>query len=387
MGMMAVWLQWINTMVWYPTMLVFIAGTASHLFQPSFAHNKLFLLSLSLVIFWSLTLLNLRGIKVSLLINSICGVVGTLLPLLFLIVLGAWWLLTSDSLAITFSWKDIIPSFTLIDSSSALVTIMASFLGMELAGVYISDIENPQKNFPKAIGFAVLILLGTLIFGSLSVAMVIPKHDIHFVDGVMQTFTTFLNTFNMPYLIPALCLLIVIGGIGGSINWLLSPAKGLLQAAEFRFLPPFFLVKNKQGVPSRILISQACLVSIFCRFLHFVPNVNTYYWFLMSLSTGLYMVVYILLFVAALKLRRPDTGYQIPRNIRFMSCFAGICACLMTIVIGFQPPSEMPIENRINYVFMIIVGFGLMTAPVAFFWRYQKKQERLNLPGQNLLIH
>ena len=56
-----------------------------------------------------------------------------------------------------------------------VITIMTSFVGMELAGVHISDIQNPQRNFPKAIGYAVVILLGTLIFGALSVTVIIPK--------------------------------------------------------------------------------------------------------------------------------------------------------------------------------------------------------------------
>jgi amino acid transporter len=49
LGLLAVWLQWINTMVWYPTMLVFIAGTATHMLHPSLAYNKFFLLTASLL--------------------------------------------------------------------------------------------------------------------------------------------------------------------------------------------------------------------------------------------------------------------------------------------------------------------------------------------------
>src|SRR5437867_3921262 len=33
-AMAAIWLQWINTMVWYPTMLSFVAGTLSYLINP-----------------------------------------------------------------------------------------------------------------------------------------------------------------------------------------------------------------------------------------------------------------------------------------------------------------------------------------------------------------
>lgn len=171
-GFLAVWLQWINTMVWYPTMLLFIAGTATHLIDPSLASNKLFLLAFSILTFWGLTFLNLQGIKVSVKINSFCGVIGTLIPMIFLIILGIFWYLSNHDIAISFSWDNFKSSFSFSENSSALVTVMTSFLGMELAGVHVNDIFNPEKNFPKAIGYSVLILLGTLIFGALSIATI-----------------------------------------------------------------------------------------------------------------------------------------------------------------------------------------------------------------------
>src|SRR5579859_5591988 len=44
-GVLAVWLQWINTMVWYPTILSFIAGTAAYLVNPALGENKGFVVS------------------------------------------------------------------------------------------------------------------------------------------------------------------------------------------------------------------------------------------------------------------------------------------------------------------------------------------------------
>ncbi len=379
-GLLAVWLQWINTMVWYPTVLLFIAGTATHLIHPSLSESKPFLLGTSLITFWSLTFLNLRGIQASIRINSFCGIIGTLVPMCFLILLGSCWIFSSQPAAISLSLKDLIPSFNFADTSSALVTIMASFLGMELAGVHVGDIQNPEKNFPKAIGLSVLILLGTLIFGALAIAVVIPQKNIHFIDGVMQTFTTFLTAFNMPYLIPVFAILIIVGATGGAINWLLSPAKGLLQVAQQGFLPAFFLANNKHGAPSRILIMQALVVSFFCCAIQFVPNINTYYWFLMALSTGLYMLMYTLLFLAALKLKRPQFGYQIPYGLRTISCLLGIVACLTTIFIGFKPAPEIVISSPFNYSCMIAVGFALMLAPVIWLNKYRKNQNHLYRP-------
>jgi amino acid transporter len=245
---------------------------------------------------------------------------------------------------------------------------------MELAGVHVTDIENPKKNFPKAIGLSVLILLGTLIFGALAVAVVIPKEDIRFVDGVMQTFTTFFTAFNIPFLVPVLAFLIMLGSIGGSVNWLLSPAKGLLQAAEQGFLPSYFAQKNKHGVTVRILIVQAILVSIFCCAIQLVPSINSFYWFLMALSTGLYIMMYILLFLAALTLRRTENSYQIPFGMRTHSCLAGLAGCVITIIVGFQPAPDVVIQSKLQYAMIIGLGFVVLVAPVFLLWAYHNRR-------------
>ena len=328
-GVLGVWLQWINTMIWYPTMLLFIAGTAAHLINPALAENKVYLTVTTISLFWGLTLLNIKGIYVSSKINSFCGTIGTLFPMSLLITLGIGWVALKNPLSISYSLDTMIPSFSLAENSGAIVTIMASFLGMELAGVHVNEIQNPQKNFPKALSYSVLILLVTLILGALSVAMVMPKTEIHFADGVMQTFTSFFNAFHIPFFTPILAVLIIVGGLGGSINWLLSPAKGLLQTAEYGFLPDYLVAKNKHGVSIRILILQAIFVSILCSSINLLPSINAFYWFLMALSTGLYMLMYIILFLSALKLGRPpkdSLNYQIPLGFRKISCITGLFA-------------------------------------------------------------
>ncbi|MEO8401812.1 MAG: amino acid permease, partial [Gammaproteobacteria bacterium] len=42
-ALLSVWLQWVNTMVWFPTILSFIAGTAIYFLDPGLAQSKLYL--------------------------------------------------------------------------------------------------------------------------------------------------------------------------------------------------------------------------------------------------------------------------------------------------------------------------------------------------------
>lgn len=374
-GALSIWLQWINTMVWYPTALLFLAGTIAHLFHPDLAKNPFFLSSAAISSYWFLTLLNLKGIQVSAKTCAICGTIGTLLPMVLLIALGAWWMASGYPTAI--APLQILPSLELSDHGTAIVTIMASFVGIELAGVYTKDIEDPRKNFPKAVGISVLILITLVVCASLSICLVIPKSEIHFVDGIMQTFFAFFNAFDLPFLTPILALLILIGTAGSSVNWVLSPALGLSQIAARSFLPPYFLAENKSGVPVRILIGQGIVVSLFCVTIQFIPRINLFYWFLMSLSTIIYMLMYILLFLAAIKLGRSKNGYQIPLGMRKLACLAGIFGCLLTITLGFQPSPQLSIENKMGYASLIGIGLIVLISPILFLWSYQKKQKSL----------
>ena len=384
-AMVAIWLQWINTMVWYPTILSFIAGTAAYLINPDLANSKWYLVCSILVVFWGITLVNLRGINMSAKINNVCALIGMVFPMLFLILLGAIWIFSGRPLQIEVNSETLLPSLTSSTHWISLIAIMASFLGIELAGVHVNDIRDPQRNFPKAILFSSFFILITMIFGSLAIAFVLPSKDINLVAGVIQVFSNMFNAFGLSALTPILTVLIVVGSIGGITNWLISPAKGLLHAAEFGYLPRFFTKKNTHGVASNILLTQGLLVSLFCMIFLLVPSVNAFYWFLTALSTELYMIMYILMFFSALRLHykhvsRP-AAFKIPGRQYGMwtTCALGLFGCIATIVVSFFPPDNVNVGSGFRYILMIAVGNLLTISPVLlFYWYKQKKAAGLN---------
>src|SRR5258708_18435898 len=54
-GFLAIWLQWIQTVVWYPTILSFIASTLAYAINPLLADNKIYTLFLVLAVIWGAT--------------------------------------------------------------------------------------------------------------------------------------------------------------------------------------------------------------------------------------------------------------------------------------------------------------------------------------------
>lgn len=378
-AMLAIWLQWISTMVWYPSLLSFIAGTAAYLINPALAQNKIYLVSFILVCFWSITLINLRGIYVSAQVNKICGLLGTIFPMIFLIILGVIWVLKGNPLQIELQAGSLFPSLSKSTNWVSLIAIISSFIGMELSGVHVNDIHNPQRNFPKAVGIASLFILFSMMFGALTIALVLPERDISLISGVMQVFRNLFYTFKIPYLIPVLTVCIVFGSIAGMINWLLAPAKGFLHASEFGYLPPFFTRTNRSGAASHILITQGVLVTLFCLLFLFVPSVNACYWFLTALSTELYVIMYLLMFCTALRLHYKYTDrpkvFKIPGGQFGIwgVCLLGLFACITTIIVSFFPHESLHIDSSSTYIFMICLGTLVTISPVFLFFLYKRK--------------
>ncbi len=378
-GFLAIWLQWINTMVWYPTILSFIAATFAFLFDPQLAQSKSYLITMILTIFWCLTLMNLWGIRISAKFASLCGIFGMLIPMSLIILMGILWVATGHPRQIHFSWYNILPHNLHEGSWISLTAIMTAFLGLELATVHVNDVKNPQHAFPRALLISVFIIIITIVCGALAIAVVMPNQQIQLVDGVIQEFSLLFGAFGMHWILPLIVVMIVAGSLGGMVNWIISPAKGLLQAANHGFLPEFFRKQNKHGVASNLLLTQAVLVTLMCSAFLLVPSVNGSYWLLTDLSTELYMIMYGLMFIAAfyLKIKYADKarGFKIPGGKLgyWFTCFLGFIGSMITLVVGFFPPSSINVGGEMHYEIIFSSGIIIMILPVMLFYFYRWK--------------
>lgn len=382
MGFLAVWLQWINNVVWFPTLLLFIAGTATYLINPDLAQNKTFMVTSILTIFWGLTLINLKGIRVSAHFTSFCAIAGLIIPMVLILSLLVVWIIMGNPLQIHLTPSSILPNFQHSDNWVALSAIMLSFAGMELATVHVKDVNEPQKTFPRALALSCIIILSTMMMGSLAIAFVLPSNQINLVNGTIQSFAYFLSAYHLSWLTPVLTSLLIIGSLGGSISWIVSPVKGLGQAAQNGFLPAYFQQENKHGMPQNLLITQAIVVSLICLAVLLLPSVNGVYWLLSTLSTQLYMLMYMLMFLSAIWLRKSKSyknqGFVIPgKQFGLWSvCGLGLVGCIITLIVGFIPPSNVNIGSKLQYITIFTTGMVGLIIPVFGFYLYHNKKSR-----------
>ena len=385
-GFVAIWLQWIENVIWYPTILSFVAGTLGYLIAPSLAANKFFLIGVILAAFWGATIINLFGMKSSARFSALCTISGLILPMLVIIGLGSYWIYSGRPLQINFNLGSFVPELSNSDAWVALTGIMLSFCGIEIATVHAGDVKNPQRAFPRALAYSVAIIVSTLLLGALAIAIVIPQQQISLVSGIMEAFSAFLTAYHLQLLLPLLGISLVLGGLGSVSNWIIAPTKGLMVAAEDGFLPEILSRQNRYGAPYGLLILQALIVTGLSSIFLLMPSVNGSYWFLTALGAQLYMLMYILMFIAAsvLRHRHPhaNSAFKIPGNLRgvLICTLMGTLATAVTLLISFIPPGAINVGLHARYVTLVSLGLILLTAPPILMRRKQKNASLLT-PG------
>ena len=120
-GFTAIWLQWIQNVIWYPTILAFAAGAISYLFlDPTLAENKLFNVAVILVVYWGATWINFKGVVASGWLSSLGVICGTIFPGVLIITLGLIWILMGKPLAFLQEPTGFFPDFSDFKSASEL---------------------------------------------------------------------------------------------------------------------------------------------------------------------------------------------------------------------------------------------------------------------------
>lgn len=388
-GFLAAWLLWFQNIVWYPTILSFIAATFAYIFDPTLMNNQIYTFCFILILFWGVTLLNMKGMRVSGWISSLGMIFGTLIPGLFIIILGLIWILTDRPAQIDLSVKSLIPDMSAPSNLVLFTGVMLSLAGIEMSAVHARDVKNPKKDYPRAIFFSTLIILALSIPGILSIAVVVPKKEISLVAGPMQAITVFLNEYHLAFLVPIMGCLIAIGALASMSTWIAGPTKGLLAAAREGELPPRFRKINRHQMPITLLIIQAIIVSCLSFMFILFPGFNQAFWMLTAILSILYLLMYLLFFSAALVLRykkkQSERPFKVPGGNYgiWIVCVLGFLSALFAIVIGIFPPEQIPFANKTLYVCLLLGGvilFSLGPTIILFFkkpaWNIRLEHEK-----------
>ena len=138
-------------------------------------------------------------------------------------------------------------------------------------------------------------------------------------------------------------LLVAFGALAGVMSWISGPSRGLLWTAQEGVLPCFLQKTNKNGVQVNILVIQGCIVTLLSSLYIVMDDVSVAFFLLSALTVGLYLVMYMMMYAAGIRLRYTQPG--LTRSYRVLGGNAGMwavggigfLAVLFSFIVTFFP--------------------------------------------------
>ena len=376
MGLLAIWCQFAMTIFYYPALLAYVASTIAYIVNPDLANSGVFTAAIIVVLYWGSVLVSSRGVGLIAKLASDGTVIGTLIPGAILVVMGVVFLLQGNHSAAPMNAHHLLPAWTGLAGLVLIVNNFLAYSGMEMNAVHVDEMEKPGSEYPKSIFVASILVLAIFIVPALVISWVVPAAQISLTAGVMQAFSAFFAHFSLNWLVPLVAIAMVVAMLSGMMAWLAGPSKGLLKIGQEQgYLPPYFQKVNAEGIQMNILVAQGIVISIIGLLYAFIPSVSSAYWIFSVMTTQVYLIMYLLMFIAAVKLRRNQPehprGYKAPALTTW--CVVGGLASVLAFLIGFVPPSQFSHSSVVVYGLLILAGILLIgVLPPLLLYRLRK---------------
>ena len=375
-GFLVSWMHWTALIFWFASFLTFFSVNATYMVgRPDLANNKLLVLIMSIAIIWILSIASMKGMEFGKYLTS-AGSLGSTVPTVCLIVMSflAVVILKKAPSASVYSVATMTPKLTM-SSLVEISSIMFSYTGAQLAANFISEMENPQKNYPKAIITAAAIIGVLYVIGSTALTMLLPTSKIQSSTGVLDALTRACELLGVPMVfVQVVAFGIALSVLGALVLYIAQPTKMLFGFVEPGVFSERITKVNEHGIPTKAIVFQATLISVLLIGVSYLPGVEAIYNMLVTMTALTTLFPYVFLFLAYGKIKREkedlDGLYVMTKNKKLAAVvtYSVFALCVFAIICAALPIMGNTHDNII-YEAEMIGGSVLIVASGLLIWK------------------
>lgn len=350
MGFQTAYYYWIS--VWVGNAAIVVAAMAySNVFFPELLNNAFAKTVFILGLVWSLTAVNIIGIRFAGFVQIITTVLK-FTPLLLIAIMG-WWYFHPEYLAQSFN---ITPGSNFSAFSSAIPITLWYFIGVESATIPANAVHNPERNIPLAtllgtvIAAIIYILSNTAIFGMLP-NDVLAASTYPFATATEVVFGTYGKIF--------VAIAAIVACLGALNGWILVAAQIPMAAAHDNLFPKIFAKCNRAGTPVAGLIITSSLISLLLLVSNYL-NIIQQFTLLIDIAVIGGLVAYFYTTIAEIII--------IPKNPLGRKSLFHICIAIIAAAYSFYA-----IFGSSKEIIFYLMAFLLLAIPFYAIFRWKNK--------------
>ncbi|PGS49164.1 APC family permease [Bacillus sp. AFS041924] len=361
------WFFWIANFTYYPSLLLTTTiAIAYGINKPEMATHPMKTAIISSVIFWIVTLLTLKGTKMSGRLASVGAPLGVLVPAILIFGFGFYSMFSGEPSATHFTQSTIMPNNLSFGTIMFLSTLMFGFSGAEMLGTIAGNVRNPQKTFPRAIFITSIIIAAVYILATVAFQFVITISSDQTATALYLFADKITSQFGLNFSLSQILGICFVLAFVGSLSFLiLNPSVMIAESAK-DVLPKNLLKENKDGMPSILVLGQAVAVTLILILSAFVPSVSKALNMLILMSTLAFFIPYVFLISAYIKLRMTNKKINRPFKIKSNSLAILVAIIGMISVVGTIGLTLIPAPDTTLLEYLPIVLGPILFGCIGF---------------------
>jgi len=381
-GFVCGWCYWINNVLYYPTLLLGAAVSATFIIgkgESGLADNWAYVLPFTVIGLVVAVGLNIVGIGTGKWLQNIGGL-SVFLPGIVLVALGVY-RVTSGIPANTTSLAGLKPDLSNLPMLNLWATIAFAFAGLELSSTMASEIKEAWRNLPRSIYVTAPIVALIYIIGTCSMLWLVPRDQINVVAGPLQAIANGAGR-NGWWIVAFIALLLTVARIGAVGAWLVGSSRVAFVVGLDRYFPEAFSRIHPRWRTPHVAILVQGIIAVFFLLLSVLgkgTTVETAFLILIDMSLLIYFVPYLYLFLCFMVhcWKRDRGPLLVPGGKAgvLLSGISGFGITLFAMVVAmFPPPGTAEIwlhELKLGGGAILLLGAGLV-----IYWRARTKIPR-----------
>lgn len=304
-GTRTAWYYWINFPLWMASLAVMFPEIIGMLTGKEIGTLPAIFIELAFI--WIIVFISFYPVCDSVWILNGSAIIKIALALI-VGILGVYVAVTKG-VANPITAKSLLPSFD-ANSLSFISVIIFNFLGFEVVCTFADSMENPKKQIPQAIVTGGLVIAIIYIFTAFGIGVAIPTSEISTSSGLIDS-VQLLTGMNSGWFITLVAILFLLTLFGNMVSWSLGVNSVAQYAAENNAMPSIFAKKSsKNDMPTGAAIMNGIVASIVVVIAPFIPNQDLF-WCFFALNLVMFLMSYLPMFPAFLKLRKTDTTERV----------------------------------------------------------------------------